>query len=192
MSYESTALSRHRYNPTMSQKKQFVIQKDNASRLHYDFRLEADDAYLSWAIPKGLSMVANEKRLAIRTEDHSPEAVQFEGVIEEDEYGGGTVMIWDRGSYKPLIEGDGRKTMHTACKEGKLKFLLYGEKIKGGFAMARTSERDGKEQWVIFKLDDKHADARRNPQSTQPDSVVSGRSIKAIAEEEKPTSFEDE
>lgn len=192
MSYESTALSRHRYNPTMSQKKKFVIQKHNASRLHYDFRLEADDAYLSWAIPKGLSMAANEKRLAIRTEDHSPEAVAFEGVIEEDQYGGGTVMIWDRGSYEPLIEGDGLKTMHTACKEGKLKFLLYGEKIKGGFAMARIGERDGKEQWVIFKLDDKHADARRNPQSSQPNSVVSGRSIKAIAEEEKPTSSEDE
>lgn len=176
----------------MSQKKKFVIQKHDASRLHYDFRLEAGDTYLSWAIPKGLSMAANEKRLAIRTEDHSPEAVQFEGVIEEDEYGGGTVMLWDRGIYKSLIEGDGRKTMHTACKEGKLKFLLYGEKIKGGFAMARIDEREGKEQWVIFKLDDKYADARRNPQSSQPNSVVSGRSIKAIAEEEKTTSFEDE
>jgi DNA ligase D-like protein (predicted 3'-phosphoesterase) len=176
----------------MSQKKKFVIQKHDASRLHYDFRLETGDSLLSWAIPKGLSMAANKKRLAIRTKDHSPEAAEFEGVIEAGEYGAGTVMIWDRGDYEPILEDNGRATMHSACRKGTLKFCLHGEKIEGLFAMARTGERDGKEQWVIFKLDDEHADARRNPQSTQPDSVVSGRSIEEIAEEEEPTSFEDE
>lgn len=175
----------------MTQKPKFVIQKHDASRLHYDFRLEAGDAYLSWAIPKGISMAANEKRLAIRTEDHSPEAAEFEGVIKDDEYGAGTVMIWDRGEFQPLLEGDDRVTIRSACRKGALKFDLHGEKIKGRFAMARTGQRDGKEQWVIFKLDDEHADARRNPQSTQPDSVASDRSMKEIADEEGPTSFKE-
>lgn len=175
----------------MADKNTFVIQKHDASRLHYDFRLRAGDKLLSWAVPKGLSLAANEKRLAIRTEDHDLEAAEFEGVIEDDEYGGGTVMIWDRGTYEPMIGEDGRTTMRSACEKGALKFRLHGEKIKGGFAMARTGERDGKEQWVIFKLDDAHADARRNPQSTQPDSVESGRSIKEIADEEEPTSFDE-
>jgi len=164
----------------------FVIQKHDASHLHYDFRLCAGDTLLSWAVPKGLSLAANEKRLAIRTADHDLAAADFEGVIEQDAYGGGTVMIWDRGSYDPILEGDRRTTVRSACEHGTLKFRLNGQKIRGAYAMARTGERDGKEQWVIFKLDDEHADARRNPQSTQPKSVVTGRTLKQIASEETP------
>ncbi|HKK17615.1 MAG TPA: DNA polymerase ligase N-terminal domain-containing protein [Opitutales bacterium] len=168
----------------MSEKKKFVIQKHDATRLHYDFRLEMDGALASWAVPKGLSTAANEKRLAIRVEDHELDYADFEGVIPEDEYGGGTVMVWDRGTYEPILDDDeDEKSMSDARDDGALKFELHGEKIKGGYAMARTGKREGKEQWVIFKLDDEHADARRKPTRTEPDSVKTGRSIKEIEKE---------
>jgi len=160
----------------------FVIQKHDAQNLHYDFRLSIDGVLKSWAVPRGLSTEANEKRLAIRTEDHPVDYADFEGVIPEDEYGGGTVMVWDKGEYDSIKNGD--KSMKEALEDGALKFELKGEKIKGGYAMARTQQGDDdddqNEQWVIFKLDDKHADARRNPQSTEPDSVLTGRSLEEL------------
>ncbi len=161
----------------------FVIQKHDASQLHYDFRIQIDDALTSWAVPKGLSTAANEKRLAIRTEDHPLDYAKFEGVIPEDEYGGGTVMVWDIGRYEPLVDDDDKKSMQEALEGGSLKFRLHGEKIKGGYAMARIRD-DEDEQWVIFKLDDEEADAPRNPVSSEPDSVLTGRSMEEIAEEE--------
>lgn len=167
----------------MSRKPTFVIHKHDASNLHYDFRLEIDGALASWAVPKGLSLKANEKRLAIRVEDHPLDYADFEGVIPEGEYGAGGVMIWDRGEYQPIIDDGHDKSMSEARKAGALKFELRGEKIRGGFAMARTGERDGKEQWVIFKLDDEHADGRRKPTSTQPDSVETGRSMEEIEDD---------
>ena len=142
----------------MSRKRKFVIQKHDASRLHYDFRLEVGDVLASWAVPKGLSTEVNDKRLAIRVEDHGLDAIDFEGVIPEGEYGAGTVVIWDRGDYEALIkdgDGDDDDELRSAIHGGSLKFLLHGEKLKGVYAMARTGERDGKEQWVIFKVDDK-------------------------------------
>lgn len=170
----------------MSVKRKFVIHKHAASRLHYDFRLQVGDALLSWAVPKGLSTEANEKRLAIQVEDHELDYADFEGVIPEDEYGGGTVMIWDRGEYEALVkDGDNDDGVRDAIKEGSFKFLLYGKKLKGGYAMARTGEQGGKAQWVIFKVDDKYADARRNPTSTEPDSVATGRSIEEIESDAK-------
>ncbi|HHF7372843.1 DNA polymerase ligase N-terminal domain-containing protein [Legionella bozemanae] len=169
---------------TTSKKKEhiFVIQKHDASHLHYDFRLQNDNVLISWAIPKGLSTAANKKRLAIRTEDHPLDYAKFEGIIPEGEYGAGTVMVWDFGHYE-LIED--KKPMEKALKEGALKFFLHGEKIKGGYAMARTQQKKDKEQWVIFKLDDDEADARKNPVSTKPNSVLTGRSLNEIAKEEK-------
>ncbi|MGM9453572.1 DNA polymerase ligase N-terminal domain-containing protein [Legionella bozemanae] len=169
---------------TTSKKKKhiFVIQKHDASHLHYDFRLQNDNVLISWAIPKGLSTAANKKRLAIRTEDHPLDYAKFEGIIPEWEYGAGTVMVWDFGHYE-LIED--KKTMEKALKEGALKFFLHGEKIKGGYAMARTQQKKDKEQWVIFKLDDDEADARKKPVRTKPNSVLTGRSLNEIAKEEK-------
>lgn len=159
----------------------FVIQKHDAQQLHYDFRMNIGGALVSWAVPKGLSTKAGEKHLAVRTEDHPLEYADFEGVIPEDEYGGGTVMVWDRGTYKSLKD---KKSMEEALEDGALKFSLNGEKLKGGYAMARTGSRGGKEQWMIFKLDDEHADARRKPLKTEPDSALTGRSLKEIGEEE--------
>lgn len=154
----------------------FVIQKHDASQLHYDFRIRTGDVLASWAVPKGPSTAANEKRLAIRTEDHPLEYADFEGVIPEDEYGGGTVLLWDRGTYEPLDGKDPRQ----ALEEGSLKFRLNGEKISGGYAMVRTGRDGDGEKWMLFKLDDREADARRNPVSTEPDSIASGRSMEEI------------
>ena len=173
----------------MTKKRKFVIQKHDANRLHYDFRLEVGDALASWAVPKGLSTEANEKRLAIQVEDHALDYADFEGIIPEDEYGGGTVMIWDWGDYEALVkDGDDDKAVRAAIQDGSFKFSLHGEKLKGGYAMARTRKQNDKAQWVIFKVEDKHADARRNPTSTEPDSVATGRSIQEIEEEEEKKS----
>ncbi|HSR63114.1 MAG TPA: DNA polymerase ligase N-terminal domain-containing protein [Gammaproteobacteria bacterium] len=164
----------------------FTIQKHDASHLHYDFRLRVDDVLASWAVPKGLSTRANEKRLAVRTEDHPLDYADFEGVIPAGQYGGGTVLVWDMGTYNPVFEDKSRKkSMRQLLEEGKLKFNLQGEKLQGGYAMVRTGRHKDKEQWLIFKLDDEYADARRNPVSTQPDSVLTGRSLKEIELHEK-------
>ena len=187
-----------------SKNSRFVIQKHDAQQLHYDFRLEIDGALVSWAVPKGLSTAANEKRLAIRTENHPLDYADFEGTIPEDEYGGGTVMVWDKGEYEPVGHDDDDKdkdndndepetSMTEALEDGALKFALYGEKIKGGYAMARTSDKgDDDEQWVIFKLDDEHADARRKPTSTEPKSVKTDRTLEEIEEEEEEGDDNDE
>lgn len=166
----------------MGKKCIFVIHKHDASQLHYDFRLRIGDVLASWVVPKGLSTEANEKRLAIRVEDHRLDYADFEGVIPKGEYGAGTVMVWDQGTYEPILDED-ENSMEEARKGGSLKFELDGEKLKGGYAMARTGKRKGREQWVIFKLDDEHADARRKPTSTEPDSVKTGRSLEEIEAE---------
>lgn len=176
----------------MTKKREFVIHEHDASTLHYDFRLRIGDVLASWAVPKGLSTAANEKRLAVRVDDHPLDYGDFEGVIAEGQYGAGTVSIWDRGTYEPLIdEEDDDKSMEAAREEGKLKFTLKGEKLEGGYAMARTGKRGGKEQWVIFKLDDEAADARRKPTETEPESVKTGRTLEEIEEEEEPTWFDE-
>lgn len=166
----------------------FVIQKHDASNLHYDFRLEVHGVLKSWAVPKGPSTDPSEKRLAMPTEDHPLGYADFEGVIPEGEYGGGTVMIWDRGNYRNLKddkEGDEQpKSMEHALEDGHVTVWLEGEKLKGGYALTRF--RTGKDEaWLLVKIDDEEADARRNPVSTEPDSVASGRSLEEIADEEK-------
>lgn len=162
----------------------FVIQKHDASTLHYDFRLEIDGVLKSWAVPKGPSTDPRDKRLAIPTEDHPLSYGGFEGVIPEGEYGGGTVMIWDRGTFRNITEKDGElQPLDKAWTNGHLLVELHGEKISGGYALHRTgSEKDA--NWLLIKMDDEAADARRNPVSSQPKSVKSGRTIKQIAKEE--------
>lgn len=167
-------------------KKLFVIQKHDASQLHYDFRMQVNDVLVSWAVPKGLSTAANEKRLAIRTEDHPLDYAKFEGVIPEGEYGAGTVMVWDIGEYEPVVDNkEDKKSMEEALESGSLKFRLQGKKIKGGYAMACINRDDDDEKWVIFKLDDEKADARRNPVSSEPNSVLTDRSLEEIKKESK-------
>lgn len=163
----------------------FVIQKHDAQNLHYDFRLSVDGVLASWAVPKGLSTAANEKRLGIRTEDHPMDYADFEGVIPQGEYGAGTVMVWDKGEYEVITDDkDEKKSLAEALEEGSFKVKLMGKKIKGGYAFARMDRKSENEQWLIFKLDDQYADARRNPESTEPDSVLTGRSLAEIKEEE--------
>lgn len=169
----------------------FVIQKHAASRLHYDFRLEIDGVLVSWAVPKGPSTDPRDKRLAVRTEDHPLEYADFEGVIPKDEYGGGTVLVWDSGTYRNLKnksrddQETGEKTSMTdALENGHVTVWLEGKKLQGGYALTRVEYR-GKENWLLVKMKDKGADARRNPVSTQPESVKSGRTLEEIAEEEK-------
>jgi DNA ligase D-like protein (predicted 3'-phosphoesterase) len=163
-----------------SDKPVFVIQKHDARSLHYDFRLEVDGVLKSWAVPKGPSTDPSQKRLAVPTEDHPLDYASFEGVISEGEYGAGTVMVWDHGPYRNLRaeKKDDGLSMEDAIDDGKVEVWLDGEKLRGGYALIRTG---GDERWLMIKMDDDEADARRNPTSTEPDSVISGRSLEEIA-----------
>lgn len=168
-----------------SREPRFVIQKHAASSLHYDFRLEANGVLKSWAVPKGPSTDPREKRLAMPTEDHPLEYRDFEGVIPEGEYGAGAVIVWDRGAYRNLTEdddGDG-VPVAEAIADGHVAVWLEGEKIRGGYALTRiASGKD--ERWLLVKMDDEEADRRRNPVNTEPESVLSGRTVEKVAEEE--------
>ena len=164
----------------------FVIQKHDASSLHYDLRLEMDGVLKSWAVPKGPSTDPREKRLAVPTEDHPLEYADFEGVIPEGEYGAGAVMVWDAGRYRNLRaekEDDDAASMEEALKQGKVEVWLEGEKLTGGYALVRTGKGENA-RWLLIKMRDDQADARRNPTSTEPKSVLSGRTLEEIAEQE--------
>jgi DNA ligase D-like protein (predicted 3'-phosphoesterase) len=168
---------------TSRSRRRFVIQKHDATTLHYDFRLEADGVLKSWALPKGPSVDPQDKQLAIRTEDHPLEYADFEGVIPEGEYGAGPVLIWDAGSYRNLTERAGRPiAVEDAIERGHVAVWLDGEKLHGGFALTRM-RRGQKEAWLLVKMRDEGADRRRKPVRSQPASVRSGRTIEEIAAE---------
>ena len=152
----------------------FVIHKHAASTLHYDVRLEAAGVLKSWAVPKGPSTDPREKRLAVEVEDHSLGYGDFEGRIG-DGYGAGRVIVWDAGSYRHLGAG----SVEAALDAGHLSVWLEGSKLHGGWTFHRT--RGGsKPKWLMIKRRDDGADARRNPVSTQPESVLSGRTIEDL------------
>lgn len=163
----------------------FVIQEHAASSHHFDFRLEVAGVLASWAVPKGPSTDPSERRLAIRTEDHPLDYADFEGAIPEDEYGGGAVIVWDRGPYRNLrTEGEEACDMTGSLEDGFVKVFLEGEKLQGGFALKRTSSAgDDPERWLLVKMDDDHADARRRPVRTQRESVLSDRTVDDIETE---------
>lgn len=162
----------------------FVIQKHDASHLHYDFRLEINGVLKSWAIPKGPSTDPRVKRLAIETEDHPLDYAYFEGTIPEGEYGAGTVMIWDIGIYEDIKETNGTIIPMEQCyQEGHIEVFLHGTKLEGGYALTRFRGKEENPQWLLIKMKDNYADARKNPVSSQPDSAVTGRSLKEIAKE---------
>ncbi len=152
----------------------FVIQQHDASTLHYDFRLEVDGVLRSWAVPKGPSTNPREKRLAVEVDDHQLDYADFEGEIESG-YGAGRVIVWDRGTYEAITAGD----VSDALKNGHLSFWLEGHKLRGGWTLQRTRDAE-KPQWLLIKRDDEGADARRNPISTQPESVISGRTVDEV------------
>ncbi|MDT0646692.1 DNA polymerase ligase N-terminal domain-containing protein [Zunongwangia sp. F260] len=159
----------------------FVIQKHDATNLHYDFRLLVSGVLKSWAVPKGPSTNPDDKRLAIRTEDHPLEYADFEGVIPENQYGGGTVMVWDAGTYKnEKKDKEGNSiSMEEQLKKGRSTFILEGKKLRGAYSLIRI-KKGKNENWLLKKVDDDQADARRNSTSTENNSVLTGRSMDDI------------
>ena len=167
----------------------FVVQKHHASRLHYDFRLQVDGVLASWAVPKGPSLNPADKRLAVHVEDHPLDYGSFEGVIPKGEYGGGTVLLWDHGTWTSE-DGDPAR----AIRKGKISFTLDGEKLHGGWTLTRLHGRrerdDDHDNWLLIKRKDDSAETDGDALlEKRPESVKSGRSLEEIAEEEEPTSF---
>lgn len=161
----------------------FVIQKHDARRLHYDFRLELDGVLKSWAVAKGPSLIAGEKRLAVHTEDHPLEYGDFEGTIPKGEYGGGTVIVWDRGTWEPVFDP------HRGLAKGHLEFELHGDKLKGRWHLVRMAgrPREKTENWLLIKAEDEFALAEGSPDillEERPESVKTGRVVEEVADEE--------
>lgn len=156
----------------------FVVQEHNATRLHFDFRLEVDGVLKSWAIPKGPSMNPEDKRLAVMTEDHPLEYSAFEGIIPEGEYGAGEVIVWDKGPYKNIQEEDGEEVpIDKALEKGHIEVELEGVKLKGKFSLIRTNFRGEKKNWLLVKMRDEYADPTLELVDTWPQSVISGKTI---------------
>jgi len=156
--------------PSKADKHRFVVQKHAASRLHYDFRLEMEGTLKSWAVPRGFPYAKGEKRLAVQVEDHPVSYIDFEGVIPKGQYGGGTVMVWDQGSYSPLSPSPAK-----ALAAGKLHFILSGQKLQGEWYLVRLRERKG---WLLIR-----GPNEMRPVSTKEDdiSALSGKSMKELA-----------
>ena len=155
------------------------MHKHHATADHYDLRLQVGGVLKSWAVPKGPSLNPADKRLAVETEDHPLEYIDFEGVIPEGEYGGGPMIVWDTGTWAPM--DDVEKSLTT----GAFKFRLAGEKLKGGWMLARLKPKPGedrnKKNWLLFKEHDLAAERRRPTSSpTRPESVKSGRRIEEL------------
>jgi len=160
----------------------YVIQKHAASHLHYDFRLELGGVLLSWAIPRGPSVNPSDRRLAVHVEDHPVDYGSFEGTIPEGEYGGGNVIVWDRGRWIP--EGD----PEAAYAKGHLKFDLEGEKLHGGFSLVRMKGRGKADNWLLLKGRDEYADDDGEaPVRDCPESVISGLTVETIADRKSKT-----
>src|SRR5215469_12639329 len=168
---------------------EFVIQKHAATALHFDLRLELDGVMKSWAVPKGPSFDPAVKRLAMEVEDHPMEYNTFEGTIPKGEYGGGSVMIWDRGTYtadEVGPDGDEPEAIHSGLAAGKLAFTFHGERLHGSFALVRTKRGDEKKpQWLLIKhRDDSVTDV--DPVAEYTTSVVTGRTMDEIASGDPP------
>ncbi len=164
-------------------KLKFYVQKHAASHLHFDFRLELDGVLKSWAVPKGPSLDPGVRRLAMEVEDHPLEYGTFEGTIPAGEYGGGTVMLWDRGSYRPetpLRGEDPQEQLRAAYEKGDLKIFLQGERLKGGFVLVRM-KRPGRPQWLLIKHRDEQAEPGSDIVKADTTSVKSGRTMEEIA-----------
>jgi len=163
----------------------FVVQKHDARNLHYDLRIEIDGVLKSWAVPKGPSMDPKVKRLAIPTEDHPLDYAHFEGVIPKGEYGGGTVMVWDTGTYRNLKgESDETQSIAENYEQGHLDVWFDGKKLNGGFTMIRTKRGGAKPQWLLWKKRDDFAVAGGDILIDEPNSALTGRTLEQIAIEE--------
>ena len=168
----------------------FVVQKHDARRLHYDFRLEAGGVLVSWAVPKGPSYDPKAKRLAVHVEDHPLDYEDFEGVIPEAQYGAGTVIVWDRGTYRNLTGKRGTPvSVEDAVSAGHLSIWLEGTKLKGGWSLTRTRGYGDGDNWLLIKKADEHADARKDVAADEPRSVKSGRDLAETASDESSATW---
>jgi DNA ligase D-like protein (predicted 3'-phosphoesterase) len=165
----------------------FVVQKHSARSLHYDFRLEADGVLKSWAVPKGPSADPAVKRLAVPTEDHPLDYENFEGVIPPGDYGAGSVIVWDTGTYENRTKDSSAKAVPVAeaIERGHVTFDLHGKKLRGGWSLTRIAawadERDP--GWLLVKKADKFAEPGSDPERDEPESVKSGKDIEQVADE---------
>nr|WP_206314649.1 DNA polymerase ligase N-terminal domain-containing protein [Streptomyces coryli] len=174
----------------------FVVQIHDARTMHFDFRLEVDGVLKSWSIPKGPSTDPHDKRLAVETEDHPLEYQEFEGVIPEGEYGGGTVIVWDTGSYRPTShDKQGRPVpFDEALDAGHATFALHGQKLRGRYALTRFHGREddggsgGKPTWLLVRTGSGSGGGTPDPRRAR--SARSGRTLRQVAEEEAGTSAE--
>ena len=166
-----------------SQKLAFVIQKHAASHLHYDLRLELDGVMKSWAVPKGPSLDPSVKRLAMQVEDHPIEYNSFEGTIPKGEYGGGSVMLWDRGTYTyGGTNPDALEGLRGGYAKGDFKFVLNGKRLKGSWVLVRTrSGAPGKPQWLLIKHKDEYAQPGSDVTAEHLTSVTTGRTMEEIS-----------
>jgi bifunctional non-homologous end joining protein LigD len=161
----------------------FVVQKHDATNLHYDFRLEIGGVLASWAIPKGPSINPADKRLAMRTEDHPLEYADFEGIIPDEQYGAGTVMVWDKGTYDVA----GELSVEEQLARGAIKIDLHGQKLRGEFALVQTGKRSNKpaqnNRWLLIKRRDEQARRFGGSEKSEPArSVLTGRTLEEIAQ----------
>jgi bifunctional non-homologous end joining protein LigD len=159
----------------------FYIQRHDATRLHYDFRLEIGGVLVSWAVPKGVTLEPLSKHLAMKVEDHPLDYGAFEGNIPKGEYGGGSVMLWDQGTWELLGEG----TVEEQIKRGDLKFRLHGEKVKGEYAIVLMRGRGKGNEWLLIKKKDEEAKPGWNVEN-HAYSVSTGRTQQEIAEDMPP------
>jgi bifunctional non-homologous end joining protein LigD len=172
---------------TGRRKMRFVVQMHRATRLHYDFRLEADGVLASWAVPKGPTLVSGDRRLAMHVEDHPLDYRDFEGNIPAGQYGAGSVIVWDRGTYS-LAEGEDPAAEIAA---GKIKFVLHGKKLHGEFTLVKIKAREGEsgEPWLLIKDRDEYSDAKYDP-SKHPESVKSGKTLADIAADKRAPTWQ--
>jgi DNA ligase D-like protein (predicted 3'-phosphoesterase) len=162
-----------------SQKPIFVIQKHDASRLHYDFRIESGGVLKSWAVPKGPSTNPKDKRLAVPTEDHPMGYAKFEGIIPEGEYGAGAAIVWDSGTYRNLTGKNGHEVpIDQALRQGRIKIWLDGKKLKGGYALTRIRAKPA--SLLLVKMNDSEADVRQDITKTAPHSVLSSKTVEEL------------
>jgi bifunctional non-homologous end joining protein LigD len=165
----------------------FVVQKHAATRLHYDFRLEHRSVLLSWAVPKGPSLNTADKRLAMMVEDHPIDYMKFEGVIPPGNYGAGTVMVWDFGNYLALGAKDvaeSEKLVDIGLKKGEIKFVLNGQKLKGGYVLVKTKGFGGKDNaWLLIKEKDDYV--KKTDITKQDKSALTKKSMDQIAKSTK-------
>lgn len=161
----------------------FTVQKHKAGHLHYDFRLEIGGVLKSWAIPKGPSMDPLVKRLAVLVEDHDLDYADFEGVIEEGQYGAGPVLVWDMGEYDYLPDPKGKRTAEDSFEAGKVSFVLHGKRLKGEFALVRLKGQA--KNWLLIKKQDRYSLRGKDMTEENITSVLSNKTIEDLEEEER-------